>query len=432
MARPQRSRGALNFAVTWLGFIVRLVGQLGYFLLVARALGPSGYGMVASVFALLVVFGAFSGWGSDHVLIRNVTEAPERFGRYFGNALLQLAVTLLPLGLLVYATQSVVIGMAPLAVALFVVGDLFFGRLHVLATCCFMAFERGADLLLINIAFSLIRLVACGAAIWFSRPLTIAAWAEWYVAGAAVAGLLSTAYVIARLGKPRWYIARHELALGFQFCLYFTADSAFRESDKPMVAYLAGPSVAGLYTAAFRIVDAAAMPLRAMTAAFYARFFKHGHKGIEHSFQFALKVLPLTLGYSAFAGIVLSFGADYLPLVLGDKFRAAAPVTVWLAFLPLFNGLTAIGGDILTSAGKQRARAVVISALSLLPVLLASLLVPRFGAAGAAYAALGNAVLVAATMWLMVFRARRHAARATPAAAPAPQAEPRSAVRLAA
>src|SRR6185437_9656041 len=151
MLRPQRPRGALNFAVTW----------LGYFVLVARALGPSGYGMVASVFALLVVFGAFAGWGSDHVLIRNVTEAPERFGRYFGNALLQITATLLPLGLLVYATQSFVIGMAPLALALFVVGDLFFGRLHVLATCCFMAFERGTDLLLINIAFSLIRLVAC-------------------------------------------------------------------------------------------------------------------------------------------------------------------------------------------------------------------------------------------------------------------------------
>ena len=431
MLRPQRPRGALNFAVTWLGFIVRLVGQLGYFLLVARALGPSGYGMVASVFALLVVFGAFSGWGSDHVLIRNVTEAPERFGRYFGNALLQITATLLPLGLLVYATQSFVIGMAPLALALFVVGDLFFGRLHVLATCCFMAFERGTDLLLINIAFSLIRLVACGAAIWFSSPLTIAAWAEWYVAGAAVAGLLSTAYVIARLGKPRWYIARQELALGFQFCLYFAADSAFRDSDKPVVAYLAGASVAGLYNAAFRIVDAAAMPLRAMTAAFYARFFKHGHKGIEHSFQFALKVLPLTLGYSLFAGIVLIFGAGYLPLLLGEKFRAAAPVTVWLAFLPVFNGLTAIGGDILTSAGKQRRRATVISVLSLSPVLLTSLLVPRFGAIGAAYAALANATVVATTMWIMVFHARREAARAAPIA-PVPEAEPQPEFRLAA
>ena len=37
---------------------------------------------------------------------------------------------------------------------------------------------------------------------------------------------------------------------------------------------------AGLYTAAFRIVDAIGMPLRALTAAFYARFFKHGHHGI--------------------------------------------------------------------------------------------------------------------------------------------------------
>ncbi|MGH6981604.1 MAG: oligosaccharide flippase family protein, partial [Stellaceae bacterium] len=433
MSRPGRPRGALNFAVTWLGFIVRLVGQLGYFLIVARALGPHDYGMVASVFALLIVFGAFAGWGSDHILIRAVTAAPERFGRYYGNALIQTAVTVLPLGLLVYGTQSVVIGMAPLALAAFALGDLLFGRLHVLATCCFMAFERGGDLLLINAAFSLIRLLACGGAIAFADPIGIGAWSEWFLAGAALSGLFSTAYVIARLGRPRWYFARGELGLGFQFCLYFAADSAFRDSDKPMIAYLAGAQAAGLYNAAFRIVDAAAMPLRAMTATFYARFFKHGHDGIERSFRFALKVLPLTLGYTLVAGIMVTFGADYLPLILGEKFRAAAPVTALLAFLPMFNGLSAVGGDILTSAGKQRRRAVVISALSLSPVMLTSVLVPRFGVTGAAYAALGNGALVAATIWLMVFHARRQAAREAivPVPAPAPS-EPRTEMRLAA
>lgn len=416
-----RLRGPLNFGVTWLSFIVKLVGQLGYFLLVARALGPHDYGVVASVTALLMVFGSFAGWGSDHILIRHVTAAPERFGAYFGNALFQTVATALPLGLIVYVAQDVTIGMAPLAFAAFAVGELFFVRLHVLAVSCFMAFERGGDLMVLNAGFSLLRLVASGAAIAFSSPLDIAMWAHWYLAGAFLSGVLALGYTMWRLGLPRWYFARGELGLGFHFCLSFTADGAIRDIDKPIVAYLAGPVVAGLYNAAFRIVDAAGMPLRALTASFYARFFKHGHNGLEQSFQFALRVLPLTLGYTLFAGIALTLGADYLPLILGDKFSAAVPVATCLAFAPVFNGLSAIGGDILTSTGRQRTRALVIACLSVSPALLCCLLVPRYGAMGAAYASLGSSALVAATIWFMVMRSRRRAARAlAPVAAETP------------
>jgi O-antigen/teichoic acid export membrane protein len=214
-----RFPGAANFAVTWISFVIRLVGQLGYFLLVARALGPHDYGMVASVFALLIVFGAFAGWGSDHVLIRHVSVTPDRFGNYFGNALIQNAATVLPLGLIVFGAQSLTVGMAPLAFAIFALGELFFARLYVVAVSCFMAYERGGDLFLINSCFSLVRLATCGAAILWSSPLTIESWAEWYLGGVIISGLLATAYTIWRLGAPRWHLARADLSLGFHFCL---------------------------------------------------------------------------------------------------------------------------------------------------------------------------------------------------------------------
>lgn len=416
-----RFRGTLNFGVTWLSFIVKLAGQLGYFLLVARALGPHDYGVVASVTALLIVFSAFAGWGSDHILIRHVTAAPERFGPYFGNALIQTVATALPLGLIVYGAVTLTVGMAPLVFIAFALGELFFTRLHILAVSCFLAFERGGDLMVLNAGFSVMRLAACGAAIAFSSPLDIALWAEWYLLGSILSGVLAIAYTIWRLGRPRWFFARSELGLGFHFCLHFVADSAMRDIDKPTVAYLAGPVAAGLYNAAFRIVDAAGMPLRALTASFYARFFKHGHSGIEQSFRFAMRILPLTLGYTLVAGIVLTLGAHYLPLILGDKFRAAVPVATCLAFLPVFNGLTAIGGDILTSTGHQRTRALTYACLSLTPVLFCGVLVPRYGAIGAAYASLGNAAMVSAVIWFMVMLSRRRAARVpTPAAAEAP------------
>jgi O-antigen/teichoic acid export membrane protein len=408
--------GARNFGVTWLSFVVRLAGQLGYFLLVARSLGPHDYGMIASVFALLIVIGSFAGWGADHVLIRHVTATPERFGDYYGNALVQIAATALPLGLLVYAVQYLSIGMAAFAFAMFALGELFFVRLYTLAVAAFMAFERGGGLFAINAGFSLIRLGTCVVAIAVSSPLDIELWAEWYLGGAVVSGLAATAYAIWRLDRPRWHFAAKDLGLGFHFCLYYIADSAIRDIDKPLVAFFAGPVAAGLYAAAYRIVDATAMPLRALTAAFYARFFKHGHRGIEHSFNFALKVLPVVLGYTLAAGAALTIGSNYLPLVLGEQFRDSVPMVRWLAFLPVFSALVAVGGDVLTTTGRQRVRALVVCFLSLSPVLLCWLLVPRFGAIGAAYAALGNVVLVASAIWAMVVLSLREAGRAPLAA----------------
>ncbi len=321
------------------------------------------------------------------------------------------AATVLPLGLLVFGAERLTVGMAVLPFAAFAVGELLFSRLLAVSVASFMSFERGRDLFVVNSFFSLTRLAVCVAAILLSRSLSLAIWAEWYLAGVCFSGLAILGYTIWRLGAPRWYLARQDFGLGFHFCLFYTADAAVRDMDKPMVAYFAGPSTAGIYNAAFRIVDAVALPLRAMMASFYARFFKHGHNGIEQSFRFALRVLPLTLGYTLFAGAMLTLGADYLPLLLGEKFRDAVPVTSMLAFLPVLIGLTSLGGDILTSAGRQRTRAMVMVCMSLSPVVLSSILVPRYGAIGAAYASLGNGTLVAATIWTMVLMSRRRAAR---------------------
>ncbi|MGH7073244.1 MAG: oligosaccharide flippase family protein [Stellaceae bacterium] len=410
-------RGTLNFGVTWIGFVVRLAGQLGYFLLVARALGPHDYGIVASVTALLIVIAAFAGWGGDHVLIRHVTEAPARYPDYFGHALLMIAATALPLAAIAYALQWAMVGMAVLPFLAFAFGELVLVRINATLVAAFMAFERGRNLLLVNSVVSLGRLGACGIAILVSSPLDIGRWAVWYLAGMTLAAAATLAYTIAVLGRPRWHLARGDLALGFHFCLYYTADSAVRDMDKPLIALLAGPVAAGLYNAAFRIVDAASMPLRAMAATFYARFFRHGHQGIEHSFRFAAKLLPLTLGYAVFAALALNFGSGFLPLILGEKFHAAIPVVSRLAILPIFTALAAIGGDVLTSSGRQRTRALVMSALAVTPALLVYLLVPRFGLLGAAYAALGTAAIVATAIWTMVLMARAHARTAAPAIA---------------
>ena len=55
-----------------IGNSLRLIIQAGYFVLLARSLGPDAYGAFVSVVAMAGILGPFSGMGSPSLFIKNV------------------------------------------------------------------------------------------------------------------------------------------------------------------------------------------------------------------------------------------------------------------------------------------------------------------------------------------------------------------------
>src|ERR1700733_3307037 len=181
-----RIKRSSNTALSSFSFLLRLVGQIGYFLIIARALGPQDYGAVATVFAVLTIIGCFSGWGCEHILVKNVAIARDRFGDYFGNALILVVATGPFLALLAYGISLFAAPMALLPFAAFAIAELFFSRLNALGVAGFMAFEDGRGLLVLNAGFSAIRLATCVIAILMSSHLDVEIWALWYLGGTAL------------------------------------------------------------------------------------------------------------------------------------------------------------------------------------------------------------------------------------------------------
>ncbi|HLN24988.1 MAG TPA: oligosaccharide flippase family protein [Patescibacteria group bacterium] len=402
-----------NICVIGSGFVLRLGAQVVLFLIITRGLGASDYGIFVSVTALMSVASCFVGWGCDQIFIQHVAPQQERFRDFLGHGLIAIVVTAPVAAAICLILLPNIKGTGGVGFPVFVMlalADLFFGRLNSFCAAAYIAIERAVRLSLLNIGFTSIRLAAAVLAMLINGHLDIQTWACWYLVSSTLAGLGSFALVVHDQGWPRWFIARGEIASGFQFCIQTVSGAAVRDIDKPILASIVAPEAAGIYAAAGRFVDTLTIPIRALLYSTYSRFIRHGHVAASDSLSFGLRLLPFALGYAALAGVALSLGARFVPLILGAQYAKASEVLPALAALPFLTAAASIGGDILTSTGQQKARAVIVVVASLSTVVLCPLAIPAFGIFGAVLVSIASNAILALANWSWVFCTVRRAA----------------------
>jgi O-antigen/teichoic acid export membrane protein len=396
-SRLLRSTIAGNTGVLTIGIAAQLALQAISFVVITRTMGVRSYGAFVSVVALAGIAAAFAGWGSDQILIRTVARAPAQFSRALGGALIYFAVSAPVLMVLAIAVIPFLVDASvPLmVVVLVVVSDVVFARANNLAVNCFQSFEHGKQMAEVGLALSAFRTVA--ALIWNATasdpdPLS---WAWFYVGSSALAGALSMAWVVARLGRPIWQVRWADWKDGGFFALQWCSFIGFRDIDKPIVVALAGLPQAGLYAAAFRIADVAGVPVRALMYSTYVRFFQHGASGTRGSLAFARRLVPFGLALGGIAGVAVAAASGFATLILGPDYAGVGTVLLVLTPMPIFYALYYIGADALITGGHIGYRILFQLALPMVDAGLCLILVPRYGAVGAAVAAmLTHAVLV--------------------------------------
>src|ERR1041385_2168081 len=70
------------------GHGLQLLGRIGYFIIIAHALGPTGYGSFVACSALIGMMSPFASCGTGHVMIKYVARDRSVLPAYLGNALL--------------------------------------------------------------------------------------------------------------------------------------------------------------------------------------------------------------------------------------------------------------------------------------------------------------------------------------------------------
>src|SRR5689334_17303053 len=105
--------------------------------------------------------------------------------------------------------------------------------------------------------------------------VSAASWSAWYCGSTALACTITFVLVSREFGPPK-VVLRGLIAnarLGAAFALSSTAQNAYNDIDKTMVGSLATLDAAGVYTAAYRIIDVAFTPVRAVLYSAYSTFF---------------------------------------------------------------------------------------------------------------------------------------------------------------
>jgi len=420
--RSGASELAKNTAWIGLGRAIRTGIQALYFILIARALGAREYGAYVGVVALVGVAAPFAGLGSGNLLIKHVARAPDTFRAHWGKAIGATLLTgtillaVVTLGAKVLLPNSI----PPRLVMLVAASDLLFSRLLDVSAQAYQGLQRLDRTAQVQLLLSPVRLVAAGVLVVTTAAPTALDWGLYYFLSSVLGCGAAVVLVSRELGAPVFDL-RHlasELREGTFFSVSLSTQTIYNDIDKTMLTRLGTLEAAGVYGAAYRVIDVAFLPVGSLISASYPRFFQRGLAGVEATAGLARRLLRVGASYGVLAAIALYASAPLLPMLLGDQYTDASAAIRWLALLPLLKSIHYFGADALTGAGYQGVRTALQVGIAVVNVALNLWLIPLYSWPGAAAASLLSDGLLAIGVWMAVHRLIRREARARPPGEP--------------
>lgn len=390
MALPGRGMARAVVALS-IGEVLGKVASLLTFLLIARALGVASFGLFSFGLSLGVLLAAGCSLGLDDRLVQLSGREPERLHPLLA-ALLMLRFGLggvvLGLVVLVMLLRSGPISWTVVALVGVGIVDTITDAFR--AAAASRESQEGPALVLVMQRF--IALTAVGALLLAGGGVLTVSLA--YL-GASCAGAIAMSVVARRAGsRPRWSaVSRADLmdhlrAVPVNGANELASMALFR-IDTLLLAALAGVVAVGHYNAAYRLLETVLFVswslARVLSPSFASTTIDMKSFATTIRTGYAL-IAALYLPYCA---VLLVRGDQLVSLLFGPDF-AQSHVVAWLAVTPLLFGLAHLSGSALLARRPDPIVLVASVAALLTNIVLNLVLIPRWGAAGAAAATSGS------------------------------------------
>ncbi len=354
-------------------------------LLVIRILDPADYGLFAMTQVVIVFLNFLNGYGFAGSLIREPELTERKIRQAFGMLLLVNA-----------ALALLQIGLAPLAAAYYrhpQIAELLRAQALIFLATPFISIPE--VLLMRRMDFrrqALVNLVATIVSAGVALGCALAGLGVWTLVWAPIA-LFWTRAAGLQLVTRQWHWptfrfagARPMVRFGLGLLASTFGWTVMTQADTLIAARKLSPTDLGLYAEALFLTTLIASkfvpPLNEVAFPAYARM-QEDRALLAASFLKAVRLVmlvtcPLYLGLSAVA-------PDFVAVVLGDKWRAMAPLMTILAFAMPAQTLYILFTPAINATGHIRvtARASLLGALVMPPAFLIGL---QWGATGLAYA----------------------------------------------
>ncbi|MGB9775684.1 MAG: flippase [Anaerolineae bacterium] len=358
-------------------------------LLLARTLGPHEYGLYATAFSLALAFLYTALMGLDSVVPREVARHPERAGLIALSALVPALLWLPVLVLLILGT-GLVLGYSPQVRALLLPAALVTGVRGLVNL--FRSVLRGLERMDLDAAIQAVEngLVLGGVALALLVSPTIRG-AVWAILIAEALSLLPAGLGVVRMTHLlMWEVrrAREMIIAALPLGLTFTLVGLNMRLDTLVLSLFRPAREVGLYNAAVSLMMLA-RPVALMAAAFLpplsslARRDEMAFARLRDQGMLGMMVPGVGLGVAMSLLAPFLLGALY-----GAPFLSAAPALRILGAGTVAVFLNAYFWQVLIARGEQKTIACTTVVSLLLSLVLAAVLVPRWGASGAAGAVL--------------------------------------------
>jgi O-antigen/teichoic acid export membrane protein len=398
---------------SWLfaGQGLSLVAQAFYFIVLARLLGTTQYGLLAGAVALVAVVSQYSSLGSGLLFLRYVSPDPSRFRMYWGNVLMSIFLLGALLTVVITLSGRWLVGAASVPLLLpIAIGDCLFQQLSMCAGQVFLTFEKmkysAALMLLSNISRCVL---AFGMFLIMGK---VSAW-QWAIASLGISALtacIAFAIVTRFFGLPSFSpsLLLSRSAEGFVFAISGSTTAVYNDIDKVVLSRLGMDRANGIYSLAYRVVNIGTMPVMSIVGAAFPRFFREGVKGIAATVPMARQLLKRT----AVLGIVISAAmfltAPLIPHLVGKSYVESVSALRWLCLIPFFRCFHLSAGDAIAGAGHQKFRLASQLTAAVGNLLLNLYLIPRYSWRGAAWASLATDGALGVMNWLaLIYLSRR-------------------------
>lgn len=385
-------------------FVLSGVGVGSIFLLhlvVARTLGPRGYGVFSYAFALANLLAAFAVLGWPTALRRFVAQYVElrewallrgvllHSLRVVGAVALLLAAVALAISLLPGVRVDLASGIryAALLLPFFAYGRLrnsaFFGIHHI---------AKG-------IAFDQVLLPLATALLVFSCDLSLRGSILAYALVSLATMIGGTLWLIGVLPpRTKQSRARFEFTLWRRVALAMAsanvAQIMLARADVLLLGMMSGPVSVGIYAASKRFANLGTFTLGAVATAAAPSFSAAFHGGRHDELR---RLLKISTWWSILGGVPFVLVMLLLPEavlgILGHRYIAGSMALQVLAIGQLFGAATGPVGSALLMSGRERVYARIALSMSLLDLVALLLGIHLYGYLGAALATSGTQIL---------------------------------------
>jgi O-antigen/teichoic acid export membrane protein len=387
----------------------QIAGNAGLFVgvaLISRALGPEGRGTVAFITVTAIVSGTVARFGVTDATTVFCAQRPRVRAVLMTNLLVSVGVAAVVAAAVVCGTLEFVPRLRPLGI-----GDPELAALAMAMVASGLAdagymFVLGCSRFRFHATVTIVTAWCYAAAIggvdlaWGLTPLAAAL--VWVGSQAVKAAVLIGASVRAEgLGRFDPRLLRESVSFGLRAWIGTLATAFNERLDQIFVALLASEAVLGMYAVAVNAFEILLYPAGAAATAILplaARAAGRDRGGrVLGAFR---SVAMLTV-----AGIVVAalLGPPLIPLAFGSAFEPSADPFLWLLPGSLgFVALAIFSNALVASSAPGRSSAGPLVSL-VLGIVLDVILIPRYGATGAAVAASAG-LLAGGAVSLALFR----------------------------